>query len=668
MARVFGGADARDLGARAVQRVRNLAGHHVHFIAGGERDDDVGGGRSGGLEHGRIGGIAGDGADVEAILQVAQDLFIGVDHRDLVRFFTRQVVRRGAPDLAGAEYHDLHGGCIVCAVSDGDIDFSKYSVEQLVSIIKCMDPLRYPLNYRNARAVLKEKWPDAPEDLSLATAQAPTVVREPMHVLSDGTRRFAVNFEPPRPAGPGEPAANDQKLGGSGRVDVGPTHVTFTEMRDGAVFRTRQFAMAEIANVEWAPVDGLVVVRTATDDRHVTVWLQLPEEAHLLKELLPSVTTPQFVEQQQLEVDFSERLRVLSPRAFVVQTLIALNVIMFIIMAAAGAGIADTNPEVHVRFGSNYGPLTWTGEPWRLLSSAFLHFGVIHLALNMYALYNGGVLTERLFGSGRFVAIYLIAALAGSVVSGWWDASRNSAGASGAIFGVYGALLAFFAVRRAEIPVRLLKSAGKGALLLCGYSLAIGATSPLIDNACHVGGLLGGAAAGFLLARPLQIQARASKRPGVVAGVCAGLCALLLLLSSSLWMKDGSRHAGAVAGSEIRKFAVVEETVVKRFIEIVSSLDKEKLPAREAGLQIEREVLPPWRAAMPPLLAIDAGKIADEELAGRVRALQRYVKHRDDAMSISAELFKRGRLTTTPELDAAWAGVKTELDFLSGEK
>ena len=111
--RVFGGADARDLRARAIQRVRHLAGHHVDLVARGQRHHDVGGGAARGLEHGWIGGVAGDGADVEAILQIAQHLFIGVDDRDFVGFFARQVVCRRAPDLAGAEYHDLHGGGIV---------------------------------------------------------------------------------------------------------------------------------------------------------------------------------------------------------------------------------------------------------------------------------------------------------------------------------------------------------------------------------------------------------------------------------------------------------------------------------------------------------------------------------------------------------------------------
>ena len=79
----------------------------------GERDDDVGVGAPAASSTDGIGGVAGDGADVEAVLQIAQHLFVGVDDRDFVRFFARQVISRRAPDLAGAEYHDLHGGDIV---------------------------------------------------------------------------------------------------------------------------------------------------------------------------------------------------------------------------------------------------------------------------------------------------------------------------------------------------------------------------------------------------------------------------------------------------------------------------------------------------------------------------------------------------------------------------
>jgi len=105
---VVAGADAGDLGRRAIQRERDLAGEHVDFIARSERHDDVGIGRSRRFQHARIGGVAVDGADVEAVLQVAQRVLVGVDHRDLVRLFARQVIRGGATHLAGAEDDDLH--------------------------------------------------------------------------------------------------------------------------------------------------------------------------------------------------------------------------------------------------------------------------------------------------------------------------------------------------------------------------------------------------------------------------------------------------------------------------------------------------------------------------------------------------------------------------------
>jgi hypothetical protein len=94
---VYSTTDARDLGAGAIQRVGDFAGHHVDLVARGQRDDNVGRCAARGFEYRWIGGIARDGADVEAVLQIAQDFFVGVDDRDFVRFFARQVVRRVRP-------------------------------------------------------------------------------------------------------------------------------------------------------------------------------------------------------------------------------------------------------------------------------------------------------------------------------------------------------------------------------------------------------------------------------------------------------------------------------------------------------------------------------------------------------------------------------------------
>ena len=88
---------------------RHLAGHHVDLIADGERDQDVGLGDARGLEHRGLRGVADHGAHVEPVLQIAQHVLVDVDDRDVVGLLAREVVRRGAPDLSGAQDEDFHG-------------------------------------------------------------------------------------------------------------------------------------------------------------------------------------------------------------------------------------------------------------------------------------------------------------------------------------------------------------------------------------------------------------------------------------------------------------------------------------------------------------------------------------------------------------------------------
>ena len=109
-----------------------------------------------------------------------------------------------------------------------------------------------------------------------------------------------------------------------------------------------------------------------------------------------------------------------------------------------------------------------------------------------------------------------------------------SAGASGAVFGVYGALLAFFARRPRDIPLDLLKRVGKGAASLLLYSLVMGAVMPFVDNSAHVGGMLGGAISGYLLARPFDPAVRKAARPWQVAGVIIAVAAALAALAAPL--------------------------------------------------------------------------------------------------------------------------------------
>ena len=227
--RVFGGADARDLRARAIQRVRHLAGHHVDFVARRQRHHDVGRRAARGFEHGWIGGVAGDRADVEPILQIAQHFFIGVDDRDLVGFFARQVVCRGAPDLAGAEYHDLHGGGIVAVAAElAKVNLEKYAVRIQVT----SEPR--------------------------AHARIPRALQL-------------------RPAGALRSAANNTfGLTGEGKLIVDAHHAHFRgqTQRFSTLGGLPRIALADIANVDYNADNARVCYARATGEHYIVVWLR----------------------------------------------------------------------------------------------------------------------------------------------------------------------------------------------------------------------------------------------------------------------------------------------------------------------------------------------------------------------------------------------------------
>jgi rhomboid protease GluP len=347
---------------------------------------------------------------------------------------------------------------------------------------------------------------------------------------------FDVRFGPEKPDSMGEEWPNNIQLAGSGRVVVSADSVRFSDGRDASAQRHQTFLMSDIANVGYAENESgrIVAVRTRNDDREVLVWMASSAEAQSLLALLPRTTTHEFTARQQHHQRFQANLARLAPKARVTPAIIGINVAVFVLMVAAGANLVAGDARVALRFGSDYGPLTWGGQPWRLVTANFIHFGLIHIAFNMYALYNGGLWTERLYGSARFAMIYLLSGLSGSVVSGWWEPMRNSAGASGAVFGVYGALLVFFWRRADDIPRDLLKDVRSGAISLCVYSLAMGAVMPFVDNAAHVGGLLGGAAAGFFLVRPFEPGARGNPDPWRLVRVAAGVTAALALLAAPL--------------------------------------------------------------------------------------------------------------------------------------
>ncbi len=181
--------------------------------------------------------------------------------------------------------------------------------------------------------------------------------------------------------------------------------------------------------------------------------------------------------------------------------IMALCIGHFALMCLSGASPIDPTAEEILDAGGNFAPYTLDGEWWRLLSSGFVHVGLVHLAFNMYILLSTGTQTERLFGPLRYPVVYLVSVLGGSLLSVAVQDDVVSAGASGALFGLFGAIGAYMLRNRGLVPADVRKATLKDVGVCIAINLLYGLKAG-IDNWCHVGGLAAGFLCGLALASP----------------------------------------------------------------------------------------------------------------------------------------------------------------------
>src|SRR3984957_10623802 len=198
------------------------------------------------------------------------------------------------------------------------------------------------------------------------------------------------------------------------------------------------------------------------------------------------------------------------------QVLLGANVAVFLAMALAGGSIADFSGQTLVHFGANVGPYTLSGEWWRLLTYMFLHGGLMHIAFNMWCLWDLGAMCESLYGRWTFGAIYLITGVAGGVASVGWNPVVFSVGASGAIFGLAGALVASFYLGEFSLPKIAIQGTLRSLVFFIGFNVFFGSFFPGFDNACHAGGLISGLILGALIARVAPENGNPVRRVGVL--------------------------------------------------------------------------------------------------------------------------------------------------------
>jgi rhomboid protease GluP len=220
----------------------------------------------------------------------------------------------------------------------------------------------------------------------------------------------------------------------------------------------------------------------------------------------------------------------------VTQGIFGINVAVFVAMSLAVGVTVLGDPawmQLSLRLGANYGPYTIAGQWWRLLTCVFIHGGLLHIAFNMWCLWNLGRLAESIYGHWTFGAVYLIAGLGASLGSLVWHASNPvpSVGASGAIFGIAGALIASFYLGEFSLPRAAVSGMLRSVVTFVGYNLVFGVIATGIDNSAHVGGLLMGLLLGALIAKVAPGQDDVPRRVGVL------LFGVALVVVGAMWLQ-----------------------------------------------------------------------------------------------------------------------------------
>ncbi|WP_263383742.1 rhomboid family intramembrane serine protease [Granulicella arctica] len=238
--------------------------------------------------------------------------------------------------------------------------------------------------------------------------------------------------------------------------------------------------------------------------------------------------------QQQTRAEKSSFNPMASPATYV---LVAVNCAVFLWMLLHGVSISNPTPGQLLHFGANNTQLVLSGEWYRLLTATFVHIGFIHLATNMWCLWNLGLLGEPLLGAWGLVATYMVTGVAGNLLSMGLNVAMGEdsigAGASGAVFGIAGILIVLLSNKRLPIPWTELKRLRRSVIQFAVLNLIIGGATIFtniirIDNSAHVGGFVSGLVLGLPLVPQMTAgRARYLSRQKVVFAGAAFLLALL---------------------------------------------------------------------------------------------------------------------------------------------
>jgi rhomboid protease GluP len=283
----------------------------------------------------------------------------------------------------------------------------------------------------------------------------------------------------------------------------------------------------------------------------------------------------------------------------VTTALVVINVAIFVAMLLSGAGFWHSPNAVQLHWGANFGPATQDGEWWRLASAMFLHFGIMHLLLNALSLWDAGQLVERMYGRWRFIAIYMVSGLFGNILSLVLQGNQAvSGGASGAIFGVYGAALVFLWRERAAISAYEFRWLFGGGVAFSIVTIILGYIIPGIDNAAHIGGFIAGALTSICLSQ--SITARSMPK------AYAMLAASMIIIASTWLLTHVPQpkykwSEELLLRSEINHFLYENQEINRAWLEIMHESKQEDVSFDTLAKKIDFGIYQPYQKSYEKL-------------------------------------------------------------------
>jgi len=341
----------------------------------------------------------------------------------------------------------------------------------------------------------------------------------------------------------------------------------------------------------------------------------------------------------------------------VTTTILAVNVLVFVAMVFRGVPIMSPDTGPLLKWGADFGPLSLGREPWRILASNYVHIGLIHIAVNMWALWQLGRLSERIFGGLAYFLAYTASGIAGSLLSLLHHPDVPSAGASGAIFGLIGALIGALYLGKVPIAPAARKGLLRSLLWTAGINLYLGATIPGIDNAGHMGGLIMGLGIGAVVGRQLMEPAEKRRQHEVLTF----LGVAIVLIAFGMFVKQKNGYVAALDVADRAISSGKPDQAIRELKEYLAHDPQNAIALNMlAGVYMSKNDYPQAEIALQKVLEIEPSNLTAKRILGLVYAGE----HRyEDARKVFEQLVQQN-----PQNDDAWVLLGASLDGANREQ